>query len=117
MGRPHRCTCRLAMLVLLTLIGCSSKPAPSVYTLPAERPKETGTVRATDTADHLLEIVKDDRIRLRDRAEAAYLLGKRRSNTVMETFIAMLPGEDNALTLEIIVALGRIGDPRALPVL
>src|SRR5688572_19646102 len=102
----------LLLFVFFILVGCSSTPSPSRESPSTEQAKEPVTIRESDSTDRLLEIVESDRFELHQRAEAARLLGNRRTNVVFERLINMLPGKDNALTLEIIVALGEHGNPK-----
>lgn len=110
MFRVHRKWGILAILVGISL-GCSSKPNSEVI---ADQPV---VITETATTGRLLEVLLDERVEGKTRADAAWYLGRREAQEAVGPLLKLLPGDENAVTNDIIVALGDIGDPRILPIL
>ena len=65
----------------------------------------------------LLELLEDTSAPASDRAAAAYELGKLGNKAVVKRMANLLPGDWDVVTLEIVIAFGKIGSRKALPVL
>jgi hypothetical protein len=78
---------------------------------------ETERPKVSDDAEALLRIAEDKDRPLKERGDAAAELGRFKEGGVIERLSRLLPGGYDVLTLEVINALGEIGDPRALPAL
>jgi hypothetical protein len=65
----------------------------------------------------LLRVVEDRSLPLKQRGDAACRLGEQKEPAVIPRLSRLLPGDYTVLGRDIIVALGEIGDPRALPAL
>jgi HEAT repeat protein len=50
-------------------------------------------------------------------ADAAYRLKLLREEAALDRLLALLPGDGDAVTLQVVDALGMIGSPRAVPAL
>lgn len=102
------------LLILLLLAGCCnpvSSPGPPKGN--ASSPKAV----VSDAAEEILCVVEDERLPIKVRADAAAKLGTFKEAGVIDRLGNLLPGGYDLLTLEIVNALGKIGDERALPAL
>jgi HEAT repeat protein len=68
-------------------------------------------------AKRLLAVLEDSRRDREDRALAAYELGRLKEPVTVDRLIGMLPGDYDAVTLQVVRALHLLGCPRAVPVL
>ncbi len=91
---------------VLLRIGTSADPNAQ------EKSKEI-----SQEAKKLLDVIDDTKADLKDRGDAAIKLGELREAATVDRLLKHLPGGNNVLTLKIVVALGEIGDVKALPVL
>jgi hypothetical protein len=66
-------------------------------------------------AEHLLGIVETPKGDYQERRTAARDLGKLKDKAAVGRLLKLLPGDFDALSGDVILALGDIGDPRALP--
>lgn len=79
--------------------------------------------RAENRMNELLQELEDVHLDPRKRVEAAAKLGEmgkfilRDGKDTVPHMLALLPGDWDGLTREIVVSLGKIGDQRAVPVL
>jgi hypothetical protein len=104
-GRPPPKTLVLLALVGLGL-GCSGKQPLRPYK--GELPKDT---------EGLLRVVEDEGLEMEARVLAAIELRGRKEKGVLERLLRLLPGKEDALTLQVINTIGTLEDPKALPVL
>jgi hypothetical protein len=93
------------LLVLLLVVGDPAREA-----VPHPPPVSSGTAA-------LLRFAADPDVSLARRADAICEVGERGEAAAVPRLAAMLPGELGRGTLEIVVALGKIGGPRALAAL
>jgi hypothetical protein len=112
----HRRICVLTTLVLVLASSCEV-----VAALPKEEPlgrsAEPLYPRPSREAQRCLLIVEDPRRELQERIRAVRELGKRREEATVDRLVLLLPGEYDALTREVIVALAMVRSRRALPAL
>jgi HEAT repeat protein len=71
----------------------------------------------TPEAERLLRIAEDPRQPSKARVEAVDALGRRREDATVPRLVELLPGSGDVVTFRVVIALGQIGDPRALPAL
>jgi hypothetical protein len=86
----------------MSVLGCQPTPPPP---------------KVSDEAEALLRIVENTRLQLKERGDAAAELWRYPEAGVIDRLGRLLPGDDDVVTLEILGALGKMGDPRALPAL
>ena len=72
-------------------------------------------VGPTPEAARLLRIAEDKGRSSEERARAIDQLGRRREAAVVPRLLRFLPGEGDVITYRVVIALGKIGDRRALP--
>jgi HEAT repeat protein len=66
-------------------------------------------------AEYLLGILENPKSDYQERRTAARDLGKLKEKAALDRLLRLLPGDFDALSGDVILALGDIGDPRALP--
>jgi hypothetical protein len=81
------------------------------------RPKTEKKMNPSQEAEDLTRVIEDKNLDVETRCQAARKLGKLNARAMVPRLLKLLPGEGDALTRAIIVALGEIGDSRALPIL
>ena len=111
--------CRLTALTCLawTLVSCEKNVSPPN---PEEQSAPTATIERpapSSAASKWLTIAEDETNDIQDRITAVYELRKLKEPATAERLIKLLPGNYGAFTLEIVAALGKLKDPRALPAL
>jgi len=74
----------------------------------------TGTV---STPDQLLATAENPALPIKVRAEAVSRLGDLKDRGAADRLIPLLPGQGDLLTLEVVVALGKMGGPKSLAAL
>jgi HEAT repeat protein len=65
----------------------------------------------------LFKVAEDPRLDYQTRAEAVRQIGLQWNREAVPRLIRLLPSPYDVVTREVILALGEIGDPRALPAL
>src|SRR5262249_8060956 len=112
----QRLLCVLTSLVLVLASSCEV-----VADLPREEPAgrsaEPVYPRPSWEAQRWLVIVEDRRRESEGRVRAGRELGQRREEATVDRLVLLLPGEYDALTREVIVALALVRSRRALPAL
>jgi hypothetical protein len=78
--------------------------------LQAEQPQ-----RLSMKAEHLMRVLENPKSDYQKRRSAAGDLGKLKEKAAVDRLLKLLPGDFDALSYDVIFALGDIGDPRALP--
>jgi hypothetical protein len=73
--------------------------------------------RYSQRANELLRIIEHSSLGLHERAEAAHEIGDLNEPAVVDRLVRLLPGSDDILTLQIIVAVGKLGTENAVPAL
>src|SRR6516225_3389010 len=68
-------------------------------------------------AERLLRVVEDPRMRLNERGQAAVAVGKLKEAGAIPRLARLLPRDYTVLGYDIVIALGDLGDSRALPAL
>jgi hypothetical protein len=74
-------------------------------------------VGPTAESERLLRIAEDKGRSSKERTRAIDQLGRRREAAVVPRLLRFLPGEGDVITFRVVIALGQIGDRRALPAL
>lgn len=98
----------LAILLACTPISANEHPSQAVITRPPSLSARTLA---------LLSLARDRRIDSPRRADAVVEIRQRGEVAAVPALLAMLPGDHGRLTMELILALGELGDRRALPAL
>jgi HEAT repeats len=99
----------LCCLLLVLSLGAADGGPPI-------RPR-SARVGPTPEAERLLRIAEDEVQPYSARVEALDQLGERREPATVPRLLRLLPGEGDVVTLRAVIALGKIGDRRALPAL
>jgi hypothetical protein len=109
------CVLITSLLLVLTSPREGSAAPPTGERL--DRSAEPLYPRPSREAQRWLVIVEDPRRELQDRIQAMRQLGKLREEATVDRVVLLLPGEYDALTREVIVALAMVRSQRALPAL
>jgi HEAT repeat protein len=113
---------RVSALLLIVVggVGCGvSQPAsPSgAEGKPTEQAAAQQDEPLSEEADRLLAVLEDPKVPRSERVSAAWKMGQRPEKAAVPRLLALLPGDYDAVTCQIIAAFEENGDPRALPVL
>ena len=113
-------TKRTQVVLRILLLACLILAAYLASTRRGRVPRENEEKMESksEKVERLLRTVENKKLELGERADAVRELGKLGENgKVVDRLLALLPGEENIVTLHVIDALAQIGDPKALPVL
>jgi HEAT repeat protein len=91
---------------------CLLLPAPGDCS-----PHDARLITLTPEGRRLLNVATDPLRSSKDRVAAVDALGERREAGAVPRLLRLLPGTGDLLTHRVIIALGQIGDRRALPTL
>jgi HEAT repeat protein len=69
------------------------------------------------STEELIDLANNESLEISDRTRAVEVLSERKDPRVLGTLIKLLLGHYDLLTHAVIVALGELEDPRALPAL
>ena len=98
-----------AGIVLFSVLFTADSPPPVDARMERSQP--------TPEAERLLRVVEDEGQSSKERTKAIDQLGKRREAAVVPRLQRLLPGEGDVITYKVVIAMGQIGDRRALPAL